>query len=92
MKVMFFVDRYFFLEKQVHEYMKVLVVKTPEQVLHYFEKQLMRYQRLLLLQNLDAYPDSVITSIHYLIKDYSSAIHKVQTYLSYQKELQLLNN
>ncbi|TYR80542.1 hypothetical protein FZC66_09195 [Priestia megaterium] len=89
MRTMFLIDSYFFLEKQVQEYMRSLLVKTPEQVVHYFEKQIAKYN--LLLKRKCAYPDSVITSIQHLIQEYSSAIIKVKKYMTYQQNLQLLN-
>lgn len=40
MKTFFITNRYSFLETQVNEYMQSLLVKTPEQVILYFERQI----------------------------------------------------
>jgi hypothetical protein len=75
-------SRYDFLEEQVKYYMQCLLVKTPEQVVQYFEKQLNKYRAI--LEKRDIYPESVVVSVQHIIKEYSLDITRVKEYMSYK--------
>jgi uncharacterized protein YydD (DUF2326 family) len=79
-----FAEKYAFLEKQVHDYMKVLLVKTPEQVVQYFEKRLAKYKAL--IEKREAYPESAILYMEQLIGEYSANIAGVKEYIKYKQE------
>ncbi|MEQ7804521.1 hypothetical protein C2I27_19020 [Priestia megaterium] len=85
MKTFFITNRYSFLETQVNEYMQSLLVKTPEQVILYFERQIRKYKGY--LQKKHHYPECMVQSIHRLIEEYSLSIIKVKKYISYQNKL-----
>ncbi|WP_078412786.1 hypothetical protein [Priestia abyssalis] len=77
-------DQYSFLEKQVNDYMQSLLVKTPEQVIHYFEKRLKTYRAM--LEKQEVYPESIILYVQHLISEHSLHLKRVEQYMKYQKE------
>ncbi|MFC3883950.1 hypothetical protein ACFOU2_10815 [Bacillus songklensis] len=74
-------NRYHFLEKRVKHHMQCLLVKTPEQVVQYFEKRLKKYRDI--LEKRDVYPESVVVSVQHLIREYSLDITRIKEYMNY---------
>jgi hypothetical protein len=77
-------DQYSILEQQVNDYMQILLVKTPEQVIQYFEKRLRTYRTI--LEKQEVYPESIILYVQHLISEHSLHLKKVEQYMRYQKE------
>ncbi|MFC3884493.1 hypothetical protein ACFOU2_13655 [Bacillus songklensis] len=75
-------NRYHLLEEQVRYYMQCLLVKTPEQVVQYFEKQVKKYRAI--LEKKDIYPESVVAFVQHLITEYSLNITRVKEYMNYR--------
>ncbi|MFS0638492.1 hypothetical protein AB1K84_21565 [Mesobacillus foraminis] len=75
-------DRVAFLEEQVNDYMKKLLVDSPYLVLMYFEKQVKRYSTM--LEQGIAFPASVEITLQHLIEHYSSLISLLKEYIHVQ--------
>jgi L-rhamnose mutarotase len=62
--------------------MQCLLVKTPEQVVQYFEKQLNKYRAI--LEKGEIYPESVVVYVQHLIREYSLYITRIKEYMNYK--------
>ncbi|MBT2757587.1 hypothetical protein J7E71_16985 [Mesobacillus foraminis] len=72
-------DRFAYLEEQVNNFMKKLLVDNPYHVLIYFEKQMNRYTSM--LKEGKPYPTSVEITLQRLIQEYATFISLVQEYI-----------